>query len=60
MDDIKPTTITNITPQQIQVLDPDTYDTVELEKKDMLNSLNIGEEVNVLKVNNRLYIVLKD
>jgi len=60
MDDIKPTTITNITPQEIQVLDPDTYDTVELEKKDVLNSLNIGAEVNVLKVNNRLYIVLED
>lgn len=58
--DIKPTTITNITPSEVQVLDPDNYDTVDLKKLDVMNNLNIGEEINVIKIKNTLYVILND
>lgn len=55
-DDIKKTTITNITPKQIQVFDPDTYETIEFDKNELMNSFNIGDEINTIKIKNRLYI----
>ena len=60
MDDIKSTTITNITPSEVQVLDPDNYDTVDLKKLSPMDKLNIGEEINVIKINNRLYIIMDE
>lgn len=56
--EIKATTITNITPNEIQVLDPDNYDTVDLKKLDVMNNLNIGEEINVIKIKDTLYVIL--
>lgn len=57
-DDVKPTTITNITPTEIQVLDVDTYDTVDLKKNNSMENLNIGEEINVIKIKDRTYILI--
>lgn len=57
-DDIKISTITNITPTQIQILDPDTYETIDLQKIEDMDKLNIGQEINVFKINNRVYILL--
>lgn len=57
-DDIHKTTITNITPSEIQVLDPDTYMTVDLKISDSMKNLNIGEEINVIKIKDRIYIIL--
>jgi len=58
--DIQTTTITNVTPREIQILDPDTYETLELEKTDEMNKLDIGGQVNIVKVNNKIYIDLEE
>ena len=58
--DIKATTITNITPSEVQVLDPDNYDTVDLKKLDVMDNLNIGEEINVIKIKSTVYVILDD
>ena len=60
IDDIKKTTITNITPNEIQVLDPDNYDTVDLKKFDVMDKLNIGAEIDVIKINNKLYLLMNE
>ena len=57
-DDIMPTTVTNITPIEVQVLDPDNYMPVDLEKKSCLDNLVIGQEINVIKIENKIYIIL--
>ena len=56
MDDVCETTITNITPTEIQVLDPDTYMTVDLKYNDDHNH-NIGSQINVIKIKERIYIL---
>ena len=58
IDDVQPTTVTNITPTEIQVLDPDTYMTVDLEKNDYMKNINIGQEINVIKLENEIYIII--
>ena len=57
-DDIRTTTVTNITPTEIQVLDPDTYMTVDLKKSEKINSLEIGQEINVIKIENKIYLLI--
>ncbi|WP_455646197.1 60S ribosomal export protein NMD3 [Methanosphaera sp.] len=57
-DDIRQTTVTNITPTEIQILDPDTYMTVDLKKNESMKNINIGQEINVIKIKDILYIVL--
>lgn len=57
-NDIRQTTITNITPTDIQVLDPDNYDTVDLKKHESMERFNIGEEINVIKIKDRTYILI--
>ncbi len=56
-EDIKTTTVTNVTPTEIQVLDPDNYMTVDLKKNKELNFINIGQEINVIKLKNEIYII---
>lgn len=55
-EDIKATTITNITPTEVQILDPDTYETVEFNKIKQLDTFNIGDEINTIKIDNKLYL----
>ena len=57
-DDVKSSTITNITPTEIQVLDPDNYMPIDLKKNDKMNDLNIGQEINVIKLKNKIYIII--
>lgn len=56
-DDIQETTITNITPNEIQILDPDNYMTVDLKLNDNTRKLNIGEQIKVIKIKDRIYIL---
>lgn len=60
INDIKTTTVTNMTPNEIQVLDPDNYDTVDLKRLDVMNNLNIGEQINVIKIRDRIYVILDE
>ncbi|RAP47031.1 MAG: hypothetical protein BZ135_03045 [Methanosphaera sp. rholeuAM6] len=57
-EDVKVTTVTNVTPTEIQVLDPDNYSTVDLKKNDNLENINIGQEINVIKFKNKIYILI--
>ncbi len=56
VDDIRSTTVTNVTPTEIQILDPDTYMTVDL-KRNNRNDINIGEEIKVIKIKDMIYIL---
>lgn len=57
-DDIRTTTVTNVTPKEIQILDPDTYETVDLEINEKLEKISIGQEINVIKIKNKIYIII--
>ncbi len=56
--DIKTTIITNITPKYIQVLDPDTFDVVDLKLQKYMSGLEISQEVNVIKIKDKIYILV--
>lgn len=57
MCDVKKSMVTNITPKIIQILDPDTYSTVEFEKHENHDKINIGEEIDVIKIEEKIYII---
>lgn len=56
--DVKMSTVTNVTPTEIQVLDPDNYSTVDLKKDESLSDISIGEEINVIKIEEKIYIIV--
>ena len=43
------------TPNTIQILDPDNYETIEFEKND--DSLKIGDEISIIKIKEEIYLV---
>lgn len=55
--DIQKTIITNLTPTEVQILDPENYQTVELKKSDNMNNLEMGQEISVIKIDDKLYII---
>ncbi len=58
LDDVQKTIITNITPSQIQVLDPYTFDVVDLKLQDYMKNLEISQEINVIKIKDKIYILV--
>jgi nonsense-mediated mRNA decay protein 3 len=59
-DEVKLTTITNITPNLIQVLHPDTYEPQDLDFKDGMEKLDIGNEIAVVEIHKKLYILIEN
>lgn len=57
-EDIKKTTITNKTPNTIQILDPENYSPIDINLIPEYQNMNIGEEINCIKINNITYILL--
>lgn len=57
IDDTLTTTITSKSPSEIQILDPETFQPVDLPLTENTSNLNIGSEVKVIKINNKLYIL---
>ncbi len=57
MKDVLITTITSKSPSEIQILDPETFQPVDLPLTNNMNDLSIGSEVKVIKINKRLYIL---
>lgn len=55
--DAKITTITSKTPTEIQLLHPDTYQPVDMDMMNELTDINIGEEVEVIEIRGKLYII---
>jgi nonsense-mediated mRNA decay protein 3 len=59
-NDIKTTSITSKTPKTIQILHPDTYQPLDIGITDETSNLEIGNDVNVLEVEGKLYILRSD
>jgi len=56
-DDVKKTTITAISPKRIQILDPISYEPIDLEFRPGMEKLKIGDEVSVIQVGDKTYIL---
>lgn len=54
---IESTNVISKSPTNIQILDPDDYAVVDINMKDSFKNLNIGDEVKIVKVKNRLYLI---
>ncbi len=49
--------ITAKSPKELQILDPDDYSPIDLEMNDKLNEYNIGEEIDVIKIDGRIFVI---
>lgn len=58
--DIETTNIISKSPTQIQILDPADYSVVDLEIKDSLKDAEIGDEVNIIKIDDYYYLLDSD
>jgi nonsense-mediated mRNA decay protein 3 len=58
--DIKITNITSKTPKSIQILHPNTYQPIDLDINKETSDLKIGNEVKVLEVEGKIYILRND
>jgi len=56
-EDVKPTTVTAKTPTEIQILHPETYQPLDLDILIELADINIGEEVEVIEIRGKIYII---
>ncbi|AUB55780.1 MULTISPECIES: 60S ribosomal export protein NMD3 [Methanobacterium] len=56
-EDVKTTTVTSKSPTEIQLLHPETYQPLDLPMILGLTDLNIGEEVEVIEIKGKLYII---
>lgn len=59
-DEIAITGIISKSPKKIQILDPESYEVIDIDLNDEIAHLNIGDEVNAFKFNNVVYIFPKD
>lgn len=55
--DLKTTSVTSKTPKTIQILDPDTYQPVDININDETSDLEIGDEVKVVEIEGILHIL---
>lgn len=55
--DIEKASVISKSPSTIQILDPVDYSVVDLENKENLNDINIGDEVNIIKINDYYYLL---
>lgn len=56
-EDIKKTTVTAISPTKIQILDPISYEPIDLELEPGMENLKIGDQVSVVQIGNKTYIL---
>ncbi|WP_413823556.1 MULTISPECIES: 60S ribosomal export protein NMD3 [unclassified Methanobrevibacter] len=54
---VKQSIVTDKSPSMIQILDPDDYTTVDLEMNDKFNNINIGQEVDTIKLEGQVYLL---
>lgn len=57
--EIKNSNIISKSPSKIQILDPDSYEVVDIATNKIFEEYEIGDEVNVVKIDENLYIVPK-
>lgn len=56
-EDIEKIPIISKSPDYIQILDPTDYSTVDLELREEFKDLNIGDEVNTIKIEDNIYLL---
>ena len=57
-EDIETTTVISKSPQFLQILDPVDYSAVDLNMKDEYDSLNVGEEVKLIRIDSNVYLLI--
>ena len=57
LEGIQKAIITAKSPNSIQILDPDDYSPIDLEMNEKLEKHNIGEEIDVIKIEGVIYII---
>lgn len=53
------TTVTSKSPQEIQILHPETFQPIDLKMKSQLKDLEIGDEVSVIELKNEIYLLIE-
>jgi nonsense-mediated mRNA decay protein 3 len=56
--DMETATIISKSPQFLQILDPIDYSAVDLNMKDEYDSLNVGQEVKLIRIDNNIYLMI--
>ena len=57
LDGVQKAIITAKSPKSIQILDPDDFSPIDLEMNAKLENCNIGEEIDVIKIDGNIYIL---
>ena len=55
--DVEKAMISSISPSWIQILDPEDYSPIDFEMNEKFKDLNIGDEIDVLKYENKIFII---
>lgn len=56
-NEIETTTIISKSPNMMQILDPVDYSAVDLEMKEEFADYNIGDEINLIRIDNYIYLL---
>jgi nonsense-mediated mRNA decay protein 3 len=56
--EIETTTVISKSPQFIQILDPVDYSAVDINMKEEYDKLNVGEEIQLIRIDNNVYLLI--
>lgn len=56
-EEVKSTTVTSITPTEIQLLHPETYQPIDLDFLPEFSEIKIGDQVKVVEILEKIYII---
>lgn len=56
-DEMETTTVISKSPQIMQILDPIDYSAVDLDMKEEYDDYKVGDEVNLIRLNNNIYLI---
>lgn len=59
-EDIKKVMVTAITPNQIQILHPETYQPIDIDMSPQFSPVEIGEEIDVVEINGVFYLLMDE
>jgi nonsense-mediated mRNA decay protein 3 len=51
-------TVISKSPQFLQILDPVNYSALDINMKDEYDKLNVGEEINLIRIDNNVYLLI--
>ena len=57
MEGVQKAIITAKSPSMMQILDPDDYSPIDLEMNEKMEKYNIGEEIDVIKIDGKIYLI---